>query len=392
MNVVFLVVAAVGLIAAAAFLWFCLVKAVRLPRGWGIAVTILLGLLIVASVAATLLSRSLGTTPYRLALIAATCGVPVLAYLALGLVIVCLVNLIWWWATRQRTAAVAGRNRRLTTVRVLTVVALVASLVTTGYGFVEAQRPAVTPVTLSFPNLPANFDGLTIALVADLHIGATTRGSFLPMLVDQVNAAHPDLIVIAGDIADGSVDSLADAVRPLEDLAAPYGVVVTTGNHDIYSGAAPWMAYLRTLGLTVLDNDAIALQRGDQSIQILGINDRQGQGAEAPDLQLAYNRAEALTGDAADQFRILVAHEPVQALADNGLAGRLGIDLQLSGHTHGGQLWPLGYLAYLQQPVISGVHDVGGVTVVTSRGVGTWGPPVRVGADPEVPLITLRTG
>jgi predicted MPP superfamily phosphohydrolase len=323
-------------------------------------------------------------------------GLAVVMYLGLGLVVVGAANLVWWLVTR-RTAAPAGaraapapsrNSRRLPVLRSLTVLVLALAVIVTGYGFVRAQEVTVTRTTLAFDTLPANFDGFTIALLTDLHVGATTRGSFLPGLVDEVNAAAPDLVVIAGDLVDGSVADVGAPIAGLTRLAAPFGVVVTTGNHDLLTDPT-WIGYLRSLGLTVLTNDGLRLRRGTQSLTILGINDRDGSGTAAPDLRLAFKRVGSPAG-CGDAFCIVAAHQPAQALDDDGLAGRLGVALQLSGHTHGGQLWPYGYATRLEQPMLSGVAILGGVTVVTSRGAGTWGPPVRVGSDPEVPLLTLR--
>jgi len=393
-------------IALVVVLWavlsFCLIRLTHLRKLWAILVLIGVTLAVPGSFIVTMLTRSIGSNEHRFIWIVITSGLVVLMYLAGCLIVVWIINGVWWLLERhaaKRSAQPARAavdepsplpGQRLTMVRLLTVVSVAVSLITTGYGYVEAQRPSVNPVSLSFANLPANFDGIKIALLSDLHVGATTRNSFLPNLVNQVNAAHPDLIVIAGDVVDGSVAELGPRVSVLDQLSAPYGVIFTTGNHEFYSGAHPWMDYFSQLGFRVLNNDGIGLQRGMQTIQILGINDRMGTGDLAPNLQLASQRAN-VTAPATDPFRILVAHEPVQDTADNGLAGRLGVDLQLSGHTHGGQLWPFGYLDLLSQPVLDGVHVVDNVTLVTTRGVGEWGPPIRVGADPEITLITLHT-
>jgi predicted MPP superfamily phosphohydrolase len=179
---------------------------------------------------------------------------------------------------------------------------------------------------------------------------------------------------------------------PLAELSAPYGVYLTTGNHEFYSGAADWMKFWDEHGLKVLDNEAVVIKRGTASIDLVGINDRTGDEPYEPDLQQAVDSLNDRGVKPTDtrRFRILAAHQPLQALLYDGLAARLGIDLQLSGHTHGGQMWPVHALVTMQQPVIAGVHELNGVTVVTSRGAGAWGPPVRVLADPEVVLVTLQ--
>jgi len=206
-------------------------------------------------------------------------------------------------------------------------------------------------------------------------------------------------VVLAGDLVDGTVAELGPELSALARLEAPYGVVVTTGNHEFLTGQVDdWLAFWRAQGLTVLDNSGIQLTRQGATIDVLGINDASGTGSHSPDLTAAARVLEqafgtALDGTEADgegRFRLLVAHQPVQALAHGNQAARFGVDLQLSGHTHGGQLWPFGYLVLLQQPVLDGLHQVGGIQVLTSRGAGAWGPPVRVGAPPEVVMVTLQ--
>jgi len=306
--------------------------------------------------------------------------IPVVFYSSMAIYVIWLADGVWWLFTRSTSAV-----KRLKIVRVCTVVAVVLSVAVTGYGYVKAEDPAINNVTLSFPDLPSNFDGMTIALVTDIHISAMTRSSFLPMIVDEINDAHPDLVVIAGDLVDGTVATLGDRMSILTNLEAPDGVVITLGNHEIYNGAQEWSDFYTSLGLTVLTNDALRLTHGSQSITLLGIADLNQTGPLTPDLPLAIAHA----GSCEDAFCVLVAHEPAQILADDAQAPKLGVDLQLSGHTHGGQWWPMRYLNLLDQPANEGVHVIDGTTLVISRGAGTFGPPVRVGADPEIPLITL---
>ena len=293
----------------------------------------------------------------------------------------------------HRRAAAAYFPRRVIFVRWATALLLVAALAVTGYGAVNAQFPHLTPVDLTEQDLPPQFDGFTIALVSDIHLGPGISGSFVDRLVDQVDAAKPDLIVIAGDLIDGTVAQLGPELEALTRLSAPYGVLITTGNHEFFYDAADWFAWFAAHGLTVLDNSGVQLLRNGATIDVLGINDSAGTPPHTPDLNQAVQRLAASTGapvDGAGRFRLLIAHEPSQATSDDKLAARLGVDVQFSGHTHGGQMWPITDFVTLVQPVVDGVHEIGGVTVVTSRGAGAWGPPVRVGAPPEIPLITLH--
>ena len=383
---------------AAVPLFFFFRKVVRLSRWWAAGATIITAGSFGAGFVISLACRVYGLDNLSVvATLLASC-ITVMFYFGLLCLVVCAMDLVWWAFTRPDPTRPTGKHAindapspardstRIWAVRVGTVLALAISLVITGYGYTKAQSPSVTDVQLSFSDLPENFDGMTIALVTDVHISSMARSSFLPTLVDQINAAHPDLIVLAGDLVDGSVANLGPRMSELKNLAAPYGVVVTLGNHETYSDAEQWSAYFESLGLRVLTNDGILLTRGSQSITILGVADYKQPGTLAPDLAEAVDRA----GSCQNTFCILAAHEPRQVLADDGLATTLGVDLQLSGHTHGGQLWPLGYVSLINEPMIEGVDVVGGVTVVASRGAGTFRPPERVGADPEIPLITLN--
>ncbi len=308
----------------------------------------------------------------------------------LAVLVVQVVHGLWRLADRLRHRT-PDRGPRL---RRLAAAALVLALLTTGYGVVEAARPSVTQVSLTSADLPQSFDGYRIALVTDLHVGPTRGQAFAAQVVDMVNAQKPDLIVLGGDMIDGSVAGLGTELAPLAQLRAPDGVVAITGNHEFYYDASDWVAEWGRQGLRVLANDAAIVTRGGSSIDVLGVNDPAGTGVLKEDLTAAVAAMEKLGSRASDtsRFRLLLAHQPRQALSSGGLAATIGVDLQLSGHTHGGQMWPFGLLVPLQQPLVKGYGIVGRVPVFVSRGVGAWGPPVRVAAPPEVPVITLRRG
>lgn len=277
----------------------------------------------------------------------------------------------------------SSREPRRRLLRVGTPLVVVASLGATAYGLHEAAMPTVTPVTVTSPELPEGFDGLRVALVTDLHLGPVRDASFAQRVVEEVNAQRPDVVVLGGDLVDGKVTQVADAMAPLADLDAPLGVFAVSGNHEFISQEADaWLTHWETLGITVLRNENVALQRQSDTIRLAGVHDETGTGADAADVDGALGSAPA------SGFTLLAAHQPQQALDAQGR----GIDLQLSGHTHGGQVWPFRYAVRLQQPVIDGLNLVGDVPVLTSRGAGAWGPPVRVHAPPEIPVITLRRG
>ena len=300
-------------------------------------------------------------------------------YLALGLGSVWLVS-IGTWLVRRRQAHGAAARRRLNRVGSLLVVAV--TVVVTGHGVAAAARPSLTEYEVASPALPPELDGLRVALVTDIHAGAVRGADFTQRVVDLVQGARPDLVVVAGDLVEGPAERYAAEIAPLAGLTAPLGVFATTGNHEMYTGAAGWVAEFERLGLTVLRDESVRVGRDDAAIRLAGVDDLEGTGTFSPDLEAALEDVDP------DEFALLAAHQPRQAL---DVEGR-GVDVQLSGHTHGGQLWPLRYLVPLQQPAVDGVEVVAGTTVVTSRGVGAWGPPVRVAAAPEVPVVTLRRG
>lgn len=294
-------------------------------------------------------------------------------YLLLGSIALGVLSLL---------ARVVGQRRaRATLLRVGTPVVLVVALAATGYGLHEAANPAVTATTISSSQLPRQFDGLRVALVSDLHVGPVREESFTHRVVEQVNAAQPDLVVLAGDLSDGKVEQVSQALAPLRDLRAPLGVVAVSGNHEFISGEADqWMDFWESLGIEVLRNRSLSLERGGATISVAGVNDETATEADAP------NVGAALAGVPTMDFTLFVAHQPKTAESAQGR----GIDLQLSGHTHGGQLWPFRYAVTLQQPMLDGLAQVGDVPVYATRGAGAWGPPVRVLAPPEVPILTLR--
>lgn len=299
-------------------------------------------------------------------------------YLILGLVVTQLLALAAWLVTaKERRTAVLRRLNRATAVVVLT-----TALGTTAYGAVAAANPTITRTTHTSPALPQAFDGATVALVTDLHAGVVHGAGFAQEVVDRVNGAKPDIIVLSGDVVDAPFERHRDEIAPLADLDAPLGVFAVTGNHEIYTGStAQWVAEWKRLGITVLANASELVTRDGESIRVAGVHDYEGTGEFAPD------PARALAGTS-DAFTLYVAHQPRMAEVSRDL----GVDLQLSGHTHGGQVWPGELVVPFQQPMVEGSAVIDGVPVITSRGAGTWGPPVRIAAAPEIPLITLRRG
>jgi predicted MPP superfamily phosphohydrolase len=251
-------------------------------------------------------------------------------------------------------------------------------------GLWNARRTArVREVRVPIAGLPPALNGLSIVQITDLHVGPTIKRGYLQAIVDRVNALEPDLVAITGDLVDGRVADLHEDVAPLAGLRARHGRYVVTGNHEYYSGAREWVAALRGLGLTVLLNEHVLIERGGARLLLAGVTDAMAHHIvpeHRSDPQRALAEAPA---DASP--RVLLAHQPRSAAA----AAEAGFDLQLSGHTHGGQIWPFHHFVPLQQPFTAGLHRLGRLWVYTSRGTGYWGPPLRLGAPSEITRIRL---
>jgi len=257
------------------------------------------------------------------------------------------------------------------------------ALLVTLIGFVNARRVArVVRVDVALAGLPPALSCFTIAQISDIHVGATIKGDYVAAIVERVNSLGADLIAITGDVVDGSVAQLTVHTEPLARLRARHGVYVVTGNHEYYSGAAAWMEEFRRLGLHTLMNEHVLLEHDGAQLLVAGVTDYS---AEAFDAAQRSDPQAALRGSPAGVPRLLLAHQPRSAAA----AEAAGFDLQLSGHTHGGQFWPWNLLVGLQQPFTGGLHRHGRLWVYTSRGTGYWGPPKRFGAPSEITLLRL---
>ena len=262
-------------------------------------------------------------------------------------------------------------------------VPLAAALLTL-VGLVNARRPAqVVEVDIPIAELPEALHHFTIAQISDLHVGPTIKRRHIERVVEQVNAIGADLIAITGDLVDGSVRELSGHTAPLAGLAAPHGAYFVTGNHEYYSGAAAWVDELRRLGLRVLMNEHVVLRHRGAPLLLAGVTDYS---AHHSDPRQRSDPHAAIAGAPAEVgVRILLAHQPRSAHA----AHAAGFDLQLSGHTHGGQFLPWNFFVRLQQPFTAGLNRLNDLWVYTSRGTGYWGPPKRLGAPSEITRIRL---
>jgi predicted MPP superfamily phosphohydrolase len=262
-------------------------------------------------------------------------------------------------------------------------VPLLAALFT-AIGFVNARkRPAVRAVEVPIEGLPPALHGFTIAQISDMHIGATIKGSQLSAIVDAVNELNADLVAITGDLVDGSVAELAVHTASLARLHSTHGSFFVTGNHEYYSGARAWIAEMRRLGINVLLNEHVVLDHGGADVVVAGVTDYS---AGFFDPSQRSDPVAAIAGAPDDAgVNVLLAHQPRTAIA----AQSAGYQLQLSGHTHGGQFLPWNFFVRFQQPFTAGLHRLGKLWVYVSRGTGYWGPPKRLGAPSEITHLKL---
>lgn len=265
--------------------------------------------------------------------------------------------------------------------RAVALIGVVGAVGATLYGLVEAATPRVTHTAVPLATMPAGLGTVRVALVTDIHAGPVRTRSFVQDVVDKVNAEKPDMVILGGDLIDGTVEQIGEDLAPLRALRAPLGVLAVTGNHEYYAGdAVNWVQRWRDVGVRPLVNESVRIERGGAAMTVVGVNDRKG---TAP-LEADYDAAFAGVDPAA--FTVAVAHEPLQG---REFAHRAA-DLQVAGHTHGGQLWPFRYFVKLQQPALAGLEEIDGMPVYTSRGAGAWGPPVRVASPPEIAILDLR--
>ncbi|UOY00509.1 metallophosphoesterase [Blastococcus sp. PRF04-17] len=281
--------------------------------------------------------------------------------------------------------SVPDPSRRLFLARGLAVTAGAVALGTAGTGAYFANSPPVVrriPVTLA--GLDPALDGLRIVTFSDAHLSATYGGRRFERLVELVNEQRPDVVAIVGDLVDGSVSELREEAAPLADLVSEQGVFFVTGNHEYFVDTQEWMRHLPTLGIDVLRNERVAIRRGSASFDLAGVDDRTAERSGVPGH--GADIAKALDGQDDATPVVLLAHQPW--MIDQARAA--GVGLQLSGHTHGGQLWPFDYAIRLDQPAVEGLSRHGDTQLYVTTGAGYWGPAMRVGARPEVSVVELR--
>ncbi|APE23486.1 metallophosphoesterase [Streptomyces venezuelae] len=405
--VVFLLVLIVVLALLGAVHWYVWRRLVRdvtvrgsLPRRLGTVAVVVLPLLSFAA-----LASSRAGAPFVLQQVVAWPGflwLALLLYVTLALVVGEAVRpVLRAWLTRRAhrapaetpvpapaegaagpasSGAVSDVSRRLFVSRVVGGAAAAAAVGTVGVGTYGVLRgPRIKRVTVPLAKVPRAAHGYRIAVVSDIHLGPILGRAHTQRIVDTLNSAQPDLIAVVGDLVDGTVENLGSAAEPLARLRARHGSFFVTGNHEYFSGADAWVDHVRELGLRPLRNDRVEIAAG---FDLAGVDDVAGESeGQGPDFVRALgdrDRARAA---------VLLAHQPI-VVHD---AVRHGVDLQLSGHTHGGQLWPGNFLAELANPTVAGLERYGDTQLYVSRGAGAWGPPVRVGAPSDITIVELAS-
>jgi len=391
---IFLLVSLAVLGGMHAYIWLRLVRDPALPEPWRRIVTVLLVLLAVGVPAGLFLSRSRTGPVARVAPIAAATWLGVAFILFATTAVLDLARLasgglafVLEWV-RSRPTPPADPSRRLLLARALAGGAALATGGATAFAVRSALGPAeIHEVPIKLGRLPPALSGLTIAQISDLHVGPTIRDREVRRAVEQTNALRPDLVAITGDLVDGTVAELGAAIAELSRLRARYGVVFVTGNHEYYSGVGPWLRELRRLGVRVLENERVRIGDAGASIDLAGVDDWRAATTAPGGYPAALERA--LAGRDPDRSLVLLQHQPRGV--DEAIGA--GVELQLSGHTHGGQIFPFNFLVEMAYPYIAGLyqHRIGGAAgqVFVSRGTGFWGPPMRLGSPPEIAKIVL---
>jgi predicted MPP superfamily phosphohydrolase len=385
--VVFIAVAVALLGGIHYYLWLRLARGPQWPAPWS---TVLGWFFVAAAVGtpvAAILSRGRTHTMLgQIAIWSAYTWLGVMFLLFTAVLVVDFGRLLLMIARRITGNGSVDAERRTFIARIMaTAIAAVVSGAS-AFAVRSARGPVdIRRVRVRLARLPRAQHGLTIAQITDLHVGPTIGREIVEDVVNRTNALTPDIVAITGDLVDGSVSDLREAVAPLASLRARHGVFFVTGNHEYFSGAEAWLKELRRLGIRVLGNERVSIGEGDAGFDLAGVEDRTAQryGGLSPAAALV----RALDGRDPKRELVLLAHQP-RSMLD---AAPFGVGLQISGHTHGGQIWPFGYLVRLQQGFWPGLQRHGDAQVYVSRGTGYWGPPMRLAEPAEITHLTLES-
>ncbi|MGE0548116.1 MAG: metallophosphoesterase [Kofleriaceae bacterium] len=371
------------------YVWWRLVWRSRLPRRWLIGITVAMVVLFVA-VPVTTWSRNRAP---ELSAALSWISLPWMALVGLTCVALLAIHIgqIALWLGKRLSRRISQRppeptspSRRTFLARATGGAALMVGSASVARGMISARADhEIVDVEVKLAKLPPALDGFSIVQLSDLHVGLTIDRAFVERVVEQTNRLSPDLIAMTGDLIDGQVDDLRDATAPLANLRARHGVYAVTGNHEYYSGADPWIAELTRLGFRYLRNQRVTIGEPDACFELAGVDDHSAWGFPGH----GENFKQATAGRDPSRALVLLAHQPRQVRR----AARYGVDLQLSGHTHGGQIWPWHYIVRMQQRgLLAGLYQIRGTQLYVTRGCGYWGPPVRLLAPLEITRVILR--
>jgi uncharacterized protein len=369
------------------YVWKRLVKDTAAGRV-RLALSAVLVALLVLLVATLLLPRLLGWRESSWFAWPAYVWFGVIAYLFLILLVLEPVRLaLRRWVNRdpQGTSETGGTaiSRRVFLARSSAVAAGAASVGLVGTGMASALSPPdLLRIPVRLRRLDPAFNGFRIAVVSDIHLGPLAGRAHTERIVSLINETEPDLVAIVGDLVDGTVAEFGAAAEPLRDLVSSDGAFFVTGNHEYYvDDTASWLVELERLGVQPLRNENTAIRRGSAAFDLIGVNDVAGEErSDPPDFDSTFSGVDG------SRPTVLLAHQPVQVTK----AAARGVDLQLSGHTHCGQMWPFHYAVAAVQPSLAGLSTVEGTQLYVTRGAGFWGPPVRVGAPPDITVVALE--
>ena len=363
-------------------IWSGLVRSSGLPEPWFSAATLLLWLGTLAVPTTYLIARSRGRyLPRRVnGLLFGWLGT--LFYLGVSVGLVQVLHLLaptrWFLTSGPSVAWIVA----LDSAQVRAVVSAILATVFVVAALVQAARGPIVVRTEIFSERFAAVDGLKIAQISDVHLGAALPSDYLARAVDQVNELAPHLVIITGDLLEEPAHRVAGQMECLRNAHAPLGAYFVSGNHDYFTGIEGCLAHLERCGVRPLRNQRITLRFGDGELFLAGVDDPTGRlvPGHGPD----YERA--LSGRDESKPLVLLAHEPRAILR----ASHYKPDLQISGHTHAGQMWPFGFLVKLVEPYLQGLHRHGDTWIYVNRGTGYWGPPMRFPRRAEISLLTLR--
>jgi predicted MPP superfamily phosphohydrolase len=367
------------------YFWIKLIRNTGMPQLWkNIGISVLVALVLYL-LTAMLLSQYLSTKYSQPLLWIAYLWMGIMMLLFITLLFTDLIKIVLYFYSKftvSKEFAVDIERRQF----ISGLIALGASsivFIASGISVINYySKPFVNKIQITLRGLPKVFNGFKIVQISDLHIGQLMTRSKLKEIVQQVNSLKPDLIAITGDLVDGSIKLLLNEVTPIKHLKAKKGVFFVTGNHEYYSGVENWISEIEKFGIKVLSNENIKINDGNDSFYIAGVNDHE---AKRFGEKHAADFNKALSGLDKNRKVILLAHQPIAVRE----AAEYGVDLVLSGHTHGGQIWPFNYLVYFQQPYIKGFYAYKKTKLFVNQGTGCWGPPMRLGTKNEITEVIL---